>query len=169
MSLSITERMFRDAPFASSWYVVTNPSGDCGARKLPACHKPPGQGVVVPVPFDPGPRSNSSYSLSRSQRRIASSSTSGADHRDPSPINSTWPVSDDTPSHSSFHGRQDTSWDRNPHRAATSGHDVRHQPTLPHTIPDRHPRYRSRERTLRRTRPSLVEGRGGEGVIGIWR
>jgi len=106
--------------------------------------------------------------FSRSRRRIASSSTSGAGHLDPSPTNSTWPVSDDTLSHSSFHGRRHTSWDRGPPGAATSGHGIRHPPTSSHAIPDRHPRYRSRERTLRRTCPSLVEGRGGEGVGGVW-
>ena len=57
--MSITERMFRDAPFGSSWHGGTQPSGDCGSRKLPAYPKPPGPGVVPS-----GSRTDSSYSLS---------------------------------------------------------------------------------------------------------
>lgn len=66
------------------------------------------------------------------------------------------------------HGRRRFSWDRGPYfRAATNGHDIHHSSTFASTISNHRPRYRSRERPLRRTRPSFVEGRRGEGVVGI--
>jgi hypothetical protein len=76
-----------------------------------------------------------------------------------------------SPSHQRRRRRRRTSRHRSSSRAVTNRHGVHRPPTPPHAIPDHRPRHRSRERPIRRTGPSLVEGRGGESVIGVrrWR
>lgn len=140
-----------------------------GLRVLEAYRKPPGPGAVVSwridsvrvvqAPFHVVPRSTSlSFAVVDSFR--------GPYPPDPSLTNPTRPVSGSVLTPPSSHG-----WDRYPSGATADGYDIHRSPppTSPSAIPDRRSRYRSRERSFRRTRPSLVESSGGEGVVGVRR
>jgi len=157
-NMSITEAMFRDAHFPD--IKSPNLSGDRTYRKLAT--EPPGPSLAAVYALDRGQASSYSLCPPRARRSVLLGPSG------PRRIRTDLYPTVHLISLSLPHGRR-TSRDRDPPGAAAIGHDIHHPPTPSPAIPDHRCRYRSHQRPFRRTRPSLVEGRGGEGVVGVWR